>query len=274
MNEKRSLVDRMEIAYLQIFKLVVLVVLTLCLLGAIALVFKAWGGLRVTPEEPPVLTEPNVSADSFVRGLKDTDKREKPAAPQSEKPGAAKDRTSNSSTKLRDLAKEEAVQAQSFFAACVGPGETRSINQERFAEIRLKWLQETWEQPGQGEKAVAQFHALYGNVLKNQEVIEWCQKNLDGLFDDRLPWTWDALTRYFDSQWNAQYKQAREERERFISAQNAKVAEARAEALMELYIAAGALGTFMLLSMILIFARIESNLRDLHALASRTTPTS
>jgi len=249
--------ERLETAYLKIFKVVILIVLTLALFASIGLLLKGWGDLNTKAAEPPAAKQPKVGVEDFLKTLKDQPApQDKPDGEPQKKASPAADKAAQEK-QMRDMAARHAKLAAEHYKAC---REDLNLNQDAFATKRVQWLLQTLRDNTQGEPAVTQFDSFYSTLVAHPDSVAWCKLNVQAILQGKtgIP---DATVNFFDKTWEKQHNDEQAKLRKFNRDELARVASAQARATMELYAAGAAFLTFMLLSLILIFARIETNLR-------------
>ena len=263
MPNQPGFMEKVENTYLQIFKVVILIVLTLALIASIILVVKGWNDLNAEAQEPPQGKEPSVTVEEFLKSITD-----QPAQPVPAKPKPAQEGANDAATdkRFQDMAIRHVVLRWEHLGKCIGPEYTfpkpPAPAWDGFINGHKNWLKETLKIESQGEKAITQFDALITAIMPHQAAIKWCQDNLEQLRDNSKKDIFMSARDFFDRSWETQVKKNQKEKKEFMDREEARVAAAKAQAMTQLIAAGSAFGVFMLLSLLLIFAKIEFNLRN------------
>jgi hypothetical protein len=164
------------------------------------------------------------------------------------------------------MATRHAVLRWEHLSKCIGPDysvpKPPAPNWSNFISAHKSWLKGTLKIESQGEKAIAQFDALVSAVLPHQATIKWCQDNLEDLRNNSKKDIFMGARDFFDRSWEAQIRKKQKDEKEFGDKEAARVMAAKAAAMTQLIAAGSAFGVFMLLSLLLIFAKIEFNLRN------------
>jgi len=264
MSNQRGFMEKVENAYLQIFKVVILIVLTLALIASIILAVKGWNDLNAEAGTPPPGKEPSVTVEDFLKSITEQPAQPAPAKPKPAPGDAASDAAMDK--RFEDMALKHAVLRWEHLSKCVGPDysvpKPPAPNWDSFIAAHKSWLKSTLKIESQGEKAVTQFDALVSAVLPHQAANKWCQDNLEYLRNNSKKDIFLGARDFFDRSWEAQIKKNQRDAKEFSDKEAARVAAAKAAAMTQLIAAGSAFGVFMLLSLLLIFAKIEFNLRN------------
>jgi len=151
-----------------------------------------------------------------------------------------------------------------YQASC---GAASPLTREQFVEgLRQSTLETELRQRG---RPFAESQLQFAKQsLSNPSVVQLCKTGKGGIFFGMLEHhrvTWDRHVRDMREFNDA----AREREEKFLRLEGLRVADARAEGYRQMMLAAAASGVFMSLALVLIFARIETNLRDLKPASPR-----
>lgn len=262
MPQQNGFLEKVENAYLQIFKVVILVVLTLALIASVILALRGWSDLNAEMKEPPKGREPSITVEDFLKSITEQPAQPAPAKPKPS-PGAAND--AEADKRFQDMATKHALLRWEHLGKCIGPEYSYSKppqGWEDFIRAHKNWLKETLKIESQGEKAIAQFDALITAVMPHEAAVKWCQANLEYLRNNSKKDIFMAARDFFDQSWESQVKKNQKDEREFREKEAARVAAAKASAMTQLIAAGSTFGVFMLLSLLLIFAKIEFNLRN------------
>jgi hypothetical protein len=254
-----STLVKIEETYLKLFKIVLLAILTLALLAAIVTVIK--GIIDFTAKPQPVAPaqkapEPKVDVDAFIQALEQRDQPPalRPAAPPPEAPRA---------NPMDELAATHLAKAWSYYdayqKACNVP---TKIEQDGFMSSDFprnsfrNWFRKY------GPNFAESQDNFIRTVLAHPRVIKICvdKQGRGGVFSGALKWHMEE----WDDAVAAVVQFNKEEQNRIISQENAEDARVMAkkmEGVQMLWIALIAFGVFMSLALLLIFSKIETNLR-------------
>jgi len=253
-------INKFEELYLKIFKVVILVVLTLTLVISVVMLLKGAGEYFATPSSAPAAKTappPNVSIDNFINSLDP----KKPEEPQ-QKPVQEEEKPPVKDTRLDDMVEKYVgniwIYVDAYQKACVVPKEA---TKEEFMKGFPKHIMKEWFRIW-GENFAQSQDKFEKAVLSNQKVINYCKEKEGkaGILFRSLDWHKDQYAK----QVREGEKFEKEEAARvaqFEREENARVAMKKAEAFASLMIALSSFGTFMMLALLLIFSKIESNLR-------------
>ncbi|QWD09579.1 hypothetical protein G6713_02190 [Polynucleobacter paneuropaeus] len=252
-------INKFEELYLKIFKVVILVVLTLTLVVSVIMLLKGTGEYFATPSSAPAAKSappPNVNIDNFINSL-DPKKPEEPQQPvqQEEKP-PVKD------TRLDDMVDKYVGNLWTYFdgyqKSCSVP---KQVTQDEFIKGFPKNIIKGWFQTW-GENFAQSQDKFEKAVLSNPKVINYCKEKegKGAVFFRSLDWHKDQYAKQA-REGEAFEKQEAARVAQFEREENARVAMKKAEAFASLVIAMSSFGTFMMLALLLIFSKIESNLR-------------
>jgi hypothetical protein len=250
--------------YLRIFKFIILLAMTIGLLVAIGSLIYSGVQYSQSPKEPaPAKTAPaeSVNLKEFIE--KATPKKEDPPQKPQEEP---KDEDQNKPKpaipgKYSDQAKSIIGCANEFFKIF---GDGIGDRTDRVTENFRQFLERTASRARRGDPWVTDLTKFTCEGLKNADLIALKKKypNFDAVND---------LVSFHIEKWDeiqGRIKQFNDEEQARIadekSEEEARVMMAKAKALGALMTAAIAFGIFMALALYLIFASIESNLRNIN----------
>lgn len=270
----RPLLTRVEEGYLKLFRIAIIIVLTLVLLATILV-----GGLGVMqtlsspkPVEPAkTAPAPAVSVEGF---LKDFDKQPAadteptaPAAPADAAPAKPDNR-------LDDKVSAQIAKLYGYFdgyqRACRIAADAH-VDQRTFeASFDRRVMRGLFEELG--DPYILSQADFERTLLSHPRVIEICIAR-----QGRAQVFWTSMNWHL-KQWRAALKEAADfeaaERQRVAdetAAEEARVAAAKASGKTLIMAAAGLFGVFISLALLLIFAKIEANLRGVQVV-ERTPP--
>lgn len=253
--------DKIEELYLKIFKVVIIVVLSLALLVSLIMAVKGLTQMSATPNDPAPAQPapaPSVNVQDFINQL-ESDKTNTAPKPSQEPP---KPIPTPKDTSADDMVEKYLTNLWNYYnkyqQECNPPTKVQEdIFKNNFPKQVMKTRLERYGVPFLDSQ-----DAFMKTLLSHQAVILYCKaKQGEGkIFFRSLRW--------HDEEYQKQYQRARafeEKEEQRIAAFKAKEASRvlteQAEGLQSLLIAGGAFGTFMLLALLLIFSKIETNLR-------------
>jgi len=251
MDQNVGITSKIENTFLAILRIVILVVLSLSLIGAIYLAFVGVMNTTATPKEFPQ-KEPNIS--ELVKEFKDALK----SAPESE--ASMEEKPAEDNSKEINLIENE-ISAQFKLVNDFWANFGYSLNDEIFRENK-------WEQASNLAFYSDDEEAFLKNILsylkgqteyfkaalKDEEVINFLKSQNTEYAELKIDSILSAYPSYFEKQ--------KEEKEKFDATQAAEIMGNKAGAMMQLYFAAGLFGTFLLISLILVLVKIERNLRN------------
>lgn len=254
-------IDKFEELYLKIFKVVILVVLTITLVVSVIMLLKGTSEYFATPSSAPAAKTappPNVNIDNFINSLDP----KKPEEPPQQQPVQQEEKPPVKDTRLDDMVDKYVGNLWTYFdgyqKSCAVP---KPVSQEEFTKGFPKHVIKGWFQTW-GENFAQSQDKFEKAVLSNQKVIKYCKdkEGKGGVFFRSLDWHKDQYAKQiregeiFEKQEAARVAQF--EREEY-----ARVTMKKAEAFASLTVAMSSFGTFMMLALLLIFSKIESNLR-------------
>jgi len=256
-----SKINKVEEIYLKVFRVVIIAVMTLTLILSVVMVLKGTSEYFATPSAPEPAKKappPNISVDKF---LNEIDKKEQPPTPQPQ-PKPEENKPEVKDTSLDDMVEKYLANLWIYFdqyqKKCSPPNQ---LEKDAFFKGFPKQIMKGWFQSFGKEFAESQ-DKFEKAVLSNDRVIKICveKQGKAGILFRSLDW--------HREQWVEELKKAekfeRDEAARvkkFEMQEAARVAMKKAEAFSSLITALSAFGMFMLVALILIFSKIETNLR-------------
>lgn len=260
MTVKKTIVDRLEFTLIGLFKLVLLLALCVALVASGLFVARGASGLKTAASPLPEQSKPpaeNFDQGSLLEALSPVTGTSAVSAPTSL--STAKEAVVDPN---RELFEKQILDlwgiVQTYQAAC---GVSAPLTREQFVDgLRQSSLDSALRARG-AEYAASQL-LFTKQSLANPSVIKLCRDGKSGIFFKILEHhrtTWDRHQRDLREFAVA----AREREEQFMHLEAQRVADAHADGYRQLMLAAAAFGAFMALAMVLIFARIEANLRGL-----------
>jgi hypothetical protein len=262
---ENSKINKIEELYLKIFKIVILAVLSLTLFVSVVMILKSaseYFATPVVPEPAKVAPQPSVGIDQF---LKELDKKEVPVPnePKAEptetvKPEVKKD------TSLDDMVEKYVgniwLYTDSYQKACQSP--IQSTKDEFMKGFPKRIIREWFNVYG---KTFAESQDNFEKMLlSNQRVIQICKEKQGkaGILFRSLDWHRDQWVKQLNEGEAFEKKEAIRVAA-FERAEERRVALKKEDAYVSLVTAAIAFGIFMSLALLLIFSKIESNLRNI-----------
>lgn len=255
-----STLVKIEETYLKLFKIVLLLILTLALLAAIVTVVKGIMDFTAKPEPiAPAQTAPapKVDVEAFIKALEKRD--QPPAAPTPAAPPEAP-----RANPMDELAASHLAKAWSYYdayqKACNVP---TKIEQDGFMSSDFPRNSfRNWFRKYGPNFAESQDNFLRV-VLANPTVIKICidKQGRGGVFSGALNWHLEEWADALDD--IAEFNKKEESRViRQFNAEEARIMEKRSEGVYMLWGALISFGVFMSLALLLIFSKIETNLRN------------
>lgn len=262
-----STLVKIEETYLKLFKIVLLLILTLALLAAIVTVVKGVMDFMAKPE--PVAPaekapEPKVDVEAFIKAL---EKREQPPAPTPAAPPPEAPRAHP----MDELAATHLAKAWSYYdayqKACNVP---TKIEQDGFMSSDFprnsfrNWFRKY------GPNFAESQDAFLRTVLANPSVIKICvdKQGRGGIFSGALNWHMEEWADAVDAA--AQFNKEEQNRvRRAEDAEEARIMAKKMEGVQMLWGALISFGVFMSLALLLIFSKIETNLRGVSLRSSK-----
>jgi hypothetical protein len=252
--------NKVEDLYLKIFKIVILVVLSITLVVSVVMVLKGTSEYFATPsaaDPAKSAPTPSVSVDAFIKELdkKDAPPEKEPTAPVEQKPPVQ-------DTRLDDMVDKYVLNLWTYLdayqKACkvANPPEKETFLKNFRKDIMKSWFEEY------GENFAKSQDTFEKSLLSNQRIIQICieKEGKAGIFFRSLDW--------HKNQWAKQVKEGQlfEQKEaqrvaKFEAQEAMRVAEKKAQAFQSLITAISAFVMFMSLALLLIFSKIETNLR-------------
>lgn len=263
----RPLLTRIEDAYLKLFRIALLVLLTLVLVAAVAL---AVDGAKKAMTKPDAVAPardappPAVGIDAFIEEFDKEPMRE--VVPPKDATPSAPDTT------LDDKVTAQIRKLYGYYdgyqKACRIPADAQ-VDQRTFeSSFDRRTMRNLFKELG--DPYIESQAAFEKALLSHPRIIAICIER-----QGRAQVFWASMNWHLD-QWRLALQAAEEftvaeaERvERETAAEAARVAAAKAAGKLQLYIALGMFGAFISLALLLIFAKIESNLRGV-AVIERT----
>lgn len=268
-----SAIKKIEETYLNLFKIVLLLILTVALFAAIGLAIKGWIDSTAEPVRvAPAETAPNPSVDfeSFIKSLEQPTEPARaptpaapraPAVPQANPLDQMVDKYVEGTWLIYDSFQNdchiEKLWTKQFFLDWVGLRNFYRSNFDRF-----------------GEPFASSQNQFIKTVYTDPRVVKLCIER-DGnteIFGSGLDWHLN--------QWVASVRAADEYNSRERSREQNEIMQARGEAALTrafgqrmLWAALISFGVFMCLALLLIFSKIENNLRAIHEQELKRDPT-
>ena len=255
---------KIEEAYLQIFKVVIIIVLSIALLVSGVMLISGVSDYFATPSNPePAKTapKPSVSVDEFLKSFDKKEEQPTPAAIEPQEKPAPVEKKDISLDAMTDLYLGKLwVYLDKYQAACNPPVKVdketffRTFDKQFMKNLFRSYGKDYAESQDKFEQA----------VLSNQRIIQICKEKdgKSGVFYGSLNW--------FKSSWQTQLEDGKQfeidERQRvkdFAADERARVIGKKAGAFASLMVAAISFGVFMSLALLLIFSKIETNLRGI-----------
>lgn len=246
MNAKQnSLATKLENSFLSILRIVILIVLSVSLIGAVYLGVSAMSDMNAKPESYSLQTP---DSKALVEELRQSLNDAAPSQPQS-----PREAPSEAQNKSLDEEISKQVQLVNTF---LDRFELSLSSPDRFANrLKTNAKEFAFDKSDVGQLAYAKgqtqlFEAVFGDEALMKAVT---REKLDGFFD--------RVTSVYPDAHKAELERQAE----FEAEQEASAAATRAGAMMKFYAAGGMFGTFLLISLILVLVKIERNLRPSEA---------
>jgi len=259
-----SAIKKIEETYLKLFKIVLLLILTVSLFAAIGLAIKGWFDSNAEPVRvAPVQTAPppEVNFESFIKSLEATDQptpEPVPAAPSA--PSAPQASQINPLDEMVDKSIESTWPIYNAFqTGCL-------IEQPDTKQEFLNWegLRDFYRANFEtlGQPFAASQDGFIRLVYADPRVVQLCIKRGgdDGIFAQGLEWHQAQWTAAVDAIETFDFEERSREQDAMTQAR-IEAAGTRASGTQMLWAALVAFGVFMSLALLLIFSKIESNLR-------------
>ena len=254
--------NKIEDLYLKIFKIVILVVLSITLVVSVVMVLKGTSEYFASPSAPDPAKSapvPTVGVDTFIKEL---DKKDAPPPPEQAPAAPVQEKPPVKDTRLDDMVDKYVLNLWTYLdtyqKACKVPNPP---DKETFLKSFRKDIMKSWFEE-YGEDFAKSQDSFEKSLLSNQRVIQICieKEGKAGIFFRSLDW--------HRTQWVKQLKEGQifEQKEaqrvaKFEAQEAMRVAEKKAQAFQSLITAISAFGMFMSLALLLIFSKIETNLR-------------
>jgi hypothetical protein len=260
----RPLLARIEDAYLKLFRIALLVILTLVLVATLAMAVQ--GAMKATTKPQAIepareAPAPAVGIDAFIEEF---DKQPMPDAPP-----PADATPARPDTALDDKVTAQIRKLYGYFdgyqRACRIPSEAQ-VDQRTFeSSFNRRVMRELFKELG--DPYVESQAAFEKALLSHPRIIAICVEK-----QGRAQVFWTSMNWHLE-QWrlkvkeSADFADAEAERvERETVEEATRVAAAKAAGVQQLFIALGLFGAFISLALLLIFAKIESNLRGVQVI--------
>lgn len=262
--------DGLEESLLKLFRVATLTLMTMALVAVV--IAAAIGAYQLTqrakdPEPIKAAPQKQLTVDDLKAALRDQIKADEESQRQKKKV-AEKEPDSKGAVppSLRYLEHTTTLyRCSQEFARKVGAqveDEGNAVANERLEALRAQ-IEERAEDAARGEPWVKSAVSFTCQILSDNEIVGWVKdEKIKGVVQTTLNLhlkLWDKLTSARDE--FEQAERARFEQEK--SAEEARVAVARAQGAALLSASGIAFGVFMVLAFYLLFSKIERNLRDL-----------
>ena len=263
----RSLLTRIEEGYLKLFRIAIIIILTLVLLATIAL---AVDGVRKMTAKPVEIApaqpapEPSVSVEEF---LKEFDKQPEAEASAPATPADAP--PAKPDTSLDDKVSAQIARLFGYFdgyqRACRIAPDAR-VDQRTFeASFNRRVMRDLFEELG--DPYIRSQDGFEKALLAHPRVIQICIER-----QGRAQVFWNSMNWHLE-QWRKSIKEGEEfaaaEIERVeaeTAAEAARIEAEKAAGKMQLMVAGGLFAVFISHALLLIFAKIEANLRGVRVI--------
>jgi len=239
---------KLENAFLDILRVVILIVLAVSLIAAIGVAIYGVKDLGAS-EESYKPEKPDTKA--LIQELRKTLEDSPPApAPAESKPGAPKAEGKALEEELNKQLKTVSVFLEQF---------KRNLTNPEGFKANLRRKANTLATDPKDEASILAYAKgqteFFTLAFSDKDIIATLQKKEDS--DEILGKFFEtAVDLYPDF-----FEKQREQREQFERLEEVRVESAKAGAMMKLYAAGGLFGAFLLISLILVLVRIERNLR-------------
>lgn len=256
-----------ELFLLNIFKWVVIATMVILIAGALWLAGTGVVQISRTEATPPVpktAPAPAVAVSGFLEAVRPP-KVEKTADTAQPLAAATTLETDTAEAKFKAQAEGLWPIISKYQVDCGTSSPLSKVDfQESLQRTPLKRILETRD----ADFALSQV-AFVKEALASQDILKLCKSGIGGLFMGALE--------FHRSSWDEQVQEARDFENRelsrvaeFKAREQAAVQDSKASAYKTFLSAAIAFGLFMSVAMVLIFARIESNLRGVKMIVSTT----
>jgi uncharacterized protein with gpF-like domain len=244
--ENQTLSTKLENSFLGILRVVILIVLTVSLIGSAIFAYMGVSSMNASPQKYEY-KDPNIK--EMVQELKKS-LEEKPAAPAVPKP-ESKEPEKKDDKLGKEIEKQYQVVAkflQRYKKNLRDPDAWKSGARTRATTLAFE---------PDSESSVMRYAEgqteLLDKVFSDKDILAIVDKRVDEV----LPSFFEAAMKIYPAHFRAQKDNAR----KFERDQERQVVIKQAGAAMNLYIAAGMFGTFLIISLILVLVKIERNLR-------------
>ena len=252
--------EKIEIAYLKIFKIIILIILTIALIASVAMAVKGFLNYLESPRSPPppqTTNESTINIEDFIEQL--APKKEEIKQPLENKIIQKQFKDSP----LDIMVDTHVLKLWDYFDgyqnAC---NASIKVDKDTFFNGFPKGVMKDWFRIW-GEDFAESQDKFIMSVLSHKTVINYCIKEAGkgGIFYRSLDWHKDQYkqqtikTKLFEDAENKRINQSNLEEEQ-------RIIESHQEAHESLIMSLTAFGIFMGLALLLIFSKIESNLRN------------
>lgn len=259
---EKTKLQRIEESYLGIFKFVLIAVLSLALLASIALLVMGGSKFFDKPMEPSPVKEPpkvEMNLDKFIQQL--TPKESSDDKSKDDESAPKRDESEIALDKMVGLYVDRLWgHFDSYQKQCESPV---IVDKETFEKAFPKNVIRGWFK-SYGQDFAESQDKFTNAVMTNPKAIQICKekKGRGGVFTSLLNWhrnEWQQQVASIEK-----FKRGENERvSKFRLDEEIRVAEKKAEGIMFFWAALTAFGTFMSIALLLIFSKIETNLRIL-----------
>lgn len=250
MGQDTGFATRLENGFLGILRVFILLVLAISLVAA---AFFAFTGVSQLGAKPETYTYAPFDGEAVAQRLKEEFSEKKPDldAPSADKPKAA---TKENSALEAELSKQVAV-VQAFLKRA----DRFLTDPERFKSARRSEAKTlAFDKSDEGiVKYAAGQSAFFAFIFKHPDLLAMEKKAREEGSETFLRLFFERAVGVYP-EFHREQAQAKQ---RFDAEQAMLVAEAKAGAMMQFYIAAGFFGAFLLISLILVLVKIERDLR-------------
>lgn len=262
----RPWLTRIEDAYLKIFRIALLVLLTLVLVASLAMAVQGARKAMSKPEAIQPAREAPAPAVGIEAFIEEFDKQPMPDTPP---PSDAGGSPAKPDTALDDKVTAQIRKLYGYFdgyqQACRIPLEAQ-VDQRTFENsFDRRVMRNLFKELG--DPYIESQAAFEKALLSHPRIIEICVERRG-----RAQVFWTSMNWHLE-QWRVKVKESEEfavaeaERvERETAEEAARVAAAKAAGVQQLLISLGMFGAFISLALLLIFAKIESNLRGVQVI--------
>lgn len=273
-------ITKIEETYLGLFKVVLLVVLTLALIASAVLLLKASVESLATPKttepakkaerKPTPEQKPAIAVDGFLDSISPKEvPKEEPKANE-EKPAEPQVKAEDNVGKMVDEALGKMwIYLSAYQDACQAP---QKIDKDTLLRAFPRHVMHNWFRI-HGKDFMESQDAFEKALLSNPKIIEYCKAKAGKgqLFARSLDWHASEYTKQLKSIEASKLEALRKlddydaselmRVERFDNMESARVEREHVQAKVSFFTAASAFGIFMSLALLLILSKIESNLR-------------